>query len=29
MSPDELLEAETLIYLRGLGVAELKSGRGR
>src|SRR5579863_9002777 len=28
MSPEELLEAETLIYLRGLGVAETKA-RGR
>ena len=27
MSPEELLEAETLIYLRGLGVAEPKAGR--
>ena len=28
MSPEELLEAEMLIYLRGLGVAEAKA-RGR
>jgi AcrR family transcriptional regulator len=27
MSPEELLEAQTLIYLRGLGVSEAKSGR--
>jgi AcrR family transcriptional regulator len=27
MSPEELLEAEVLIYLRGLGVPEAKSGR--
>jgi hypothetical protein len=26
MSPDELLEAQVLIYLRGLGVPEAKSG---
>jgi AcrR family transcriptional regulator len=29
MSPEELLEAETLIYLRGLGVADPKTGRSR
>jgi len=28
MSPEELLEAEVLIYLRGLGVPEAKSARG-
>jgi AcrR family transcriptional regulator len=27
MSPEDLLEAEVLIYLRGLGVPEAKSGR--
>ena len=27
MSPEELLEAEVLVYLRGLGVAEAKDGR--
>jgi AcrR family transcriptional regulator len=27
MSPEELLEAQTLIYLRGLGVSEAESGR--
>jgi hypothetical protein len=27
MSPEELLEAQTLIYLRGLGVSDAKSGR--
>jgi AcrR family transcriptional regulator len=27
MSPEELLEAQTLIYLKGLGVTEAKSGR--
>jgi hypothetical protein len=27
MSPEELLEADMLIYLRGLGLAEPKQGR--
>ena len=26
MSPEELLEAQVLVYLRGLGVSESKSG---
>ncbi len=27
MSPEELLEAQTLIYLKGLGVSDVKAGR--